>query len=926
MSSSKPSLYLLDAYALIYRAYYAFIRNPRVNSKGLNTSAMFGFTNTLNDVINNYKPTHIAVAFDIPGEVFRHETFAEYKANREETPDDIRLAIPFIRKIIQGFRIPILEKEGYEADDVIGTIAKKAEKEGFEVFMVTPDKDYGQLVSEHIKMLKPGRQGNPNEIWGIEEIKNKFGIDRPEQVIDILGLQGDSVDNIPGVPGIGPKTAMKLITQYGSVEEVIQHADELKGKMKERVKENAEQALLSKDLATIICDVPIDFEPEKVIIEEADKDALREVFSELEFRTLSERILGEKMAASGEQMDLFGAGTKAKADVATASTMQVFDPEKVKYSLIETKDKRTTFLKNLMKQKAVCFDTETTSVDANNAELVGVSFSWKEGEAYYIPLPENQAGTKFILSEFENFFGSEDILKIGHNLKYDITVLHWYGIEVKGPMFDTMIAHYLINPEMKHSMDELSETYLQYRPISIEALIGKKGKSQKSMRDIPVEDVAPYANEDADITFRLYEFFKKQIEESKDLKQLFYDLEMPLMSVLARMESEGVKIDREALATFSEKLTGIILSLEKEIYELAGKEFNIGSPKQLGIILFEDLKIDSKPKKTKSGQYSTNEETLMKYANDQPIVGKLLEYRQVVKLKSTYVDALPGLINEKDGRIHTTYMQAVAATGRLSSQNPNLQNIPIRTELGRRIREAFIPTDDKHVIFAADYSQIELRLIAHLSGDEAMIKAFNDGEDIHAATAAKVFDVDPKEVSREMRSKAKVVNFGIIYGISAFGLSQRINVSRSEAAELIDNYFAKYPGIKKYMDESIAFAREHGYVQTIMKRRRYLKDINGRNPTVRGFAERNAINAPIQGSAADMIKVAMIRIDRALREKGFQSKMILQVHDELVFDAVKSELSELSTLVEKEMKEAFTELSVPMKVDMDTGENWLEAH
>jgi DNA polymerase-1 len=926
MSQKRPTLYLLDAYALIYRAYYAFIRNPRVNSKGMNTSAMFGFTNTLNDIIKNYQPTHIAVAFDIPGDVFRNETFAEYKANREETPNDIKLAIPYIRKIIQGFRIPILEKEGFEADDIVGTISRQAEKEGFDVFMVTPDKDFGQLVTEHVKMLKPGRQGNPNEIWGIKEICEKFGIERPEQVIDILGLQGDSVDNIPGVPGVGPKTATKLIADYGSVEGVIEHSHELKGKLKERVQENKEQALLSKELATIICDVPIDFKADEVILEEPDRDALREIFADLEFRTMSERILGEKMASSGDQMDLFGGGGVSVGSEETATTMEVFDPEKVNYNLIETKDKRSTFLKNLMKQKEVCFDTETTSVDANNCELVGMSFSWKEGEAYYVPIPENQAGAKFILKEFKPFFENNQVLKIGHNLKYDITVLKWYDMEVLGPIFDTMIAHYLINPDMKHNMDELSETYLGYRPISIEALIGKKGKNQKSMRDIPIEDAAPYANEDADITYRLYKLFKEKVEESDELKKLFYEVEMPLVSVLARMEFAGVKIDREALSNFSKELERIIVNLEKEVYELAGQEFNIGSPKQLGVILFEELKIDPKPKKTKSGQYSTNEETLLKYEHEQPIVSKLLEYRQVVKLKSTYVDALPELINPKSERIHTTYMQAVAATGRLSSQNPNLQNIPIRTELGRRTREAFIPTDEEHIIFAADYSQIELRLIAHLSQDEAMVKAFNEGEDIHAATAAKVFDVEPEEVTREMRSKAKVVNFGIIYGISAFGLSQRINVSRAEASDLIKNYFAKYPGIKAYMDESIAFAREHGYVETILKRRRYLKDINGRNPTVRGFAERNAINAPIQGSAADMIKVAMVRIDEVFKRRDFKSKMILQVHDELVFDALRSELDIIKPIVEKEMMSAFSGLSVPMKVDMDTGENWLEAH
>lgn len=932
MSQKRPTLYLLDAYALIFRAYYAFIRNPRINSKGLNTSAMFGFTNTLNDIIKTYQPTHIAVVFDVPGDVFRNEIYPEYKANRDETPSDIKLSVPYIRKIIEGFKIPILEKEGFEADDVVGTISRVAEKQGFDVFMVTPDKDFGQLVTAHVKMFKPGRQGNPTEIWGIEEICEKFGIERTEQVIDILGLQGDAVDNIPGVPGVGPKTATKLIAEYGSVEGVIEHSNELKGKLKERIEENKEQALLSKELATINREVPIKFVAEEVILEEPDRDALREIFADLEFRSMSERILGEKMASTGEhstsasgQMDLFGSGGEASEE-SEITNMNVFDPEKVNYSLIETKDKRSTFLKKLIKQEAVCFDTETTSVDANNCELVGISFSWKEGEAYYVPIPENQAGAKHILKEFEPFFSNEKTLKIGHNLKYDITVLKWYGLEVLGPIFDTMIAHYLINPDMKHGMDELSETYLGYRPISIETLIGKKGKNQKSMREIPVETAAPYANEDADITYRLYLDFKKRVESSDNLNGLFYEMEMPLVNVLAKMEFEGVKIDNEALKEFSKELEKIIIGLEKEIYQLAGREFNIGSPKQLGVILFDELKIDSKPKKTKSGQYSTNEETLMKYENDQPIVSKLLEYRQVVKLKSTYVDALPELINPKDKRIHTTYMQAVAATGRLSSQNPNLQNIPIRTELGRRTREAFIPTSDKHVIFAADYSQIELRLIAHLSNDEAMVRAFNDGEDIHAATAAKVFDVDIDAVTREMRSKAKVVNFGIIYGISAFGLAQRISVSRAEAADLINNYFKKYPGIKEYMDDRIAFAREHGYVETIMKRRRYLKDINGRNPTVRGFAERNAINAPIQGSAADMIKVAMIRIDSVFEKKNFKSKMILQVHDELVFDALASELNEIRPIVEREMMNAFSDLSVPMKVDMDTGKNWLEAH
>ena len=921
----KKTLYLLDAYALIFRAYYAFIRNPRVNSKGLNTSAMFGFTNTLAEILNNKKPTHIAVAFDVSGPTFRNDDYPEYKANREETPDDIKLSIPYIKKIIEGYNIPILEKEGFEADDVIGTIAKKAEKEGYEVFMVTPDKDFGQLVSEKIKILKPGRQGNKSEVLGVEEVCEKFKVKRPDQVIDMLGLWGDSVDNIPGIPGVGEKTAQKLLAEYDNVDGIIEHADELKGKMKEKVKDNAEQARLSKKLATIICDVPIDFKPKELKLSEPNKDALHEVFSELEFRTLSERLLGEKIDVnSGEQMDLFSSGEDTDSPVSTEENS--FSPDKADYKVIETKDKRQTFIKEMMKQKVVCFDTETTSLDANNADLVGMSFSWKEGEAYYVPLPEKTAATKFILKDFEEFFHSDKITKVGHNLKYDITVLHWHDTDVTGPMFDTMLAHYLLQPDMKHSMDELAETYLNYRPISIETLIGKKGKNQKSMRDVPLEEIAPYASEDADITFRLYEKFSKEINKNEGLKKLFYEIEMPLMPVLARMESKGVNIDKGALEEISGELEKEAENLEKKIYEYAGESFNISSPKQLGVILFDKLKIDDKPKKTKSGQYSTNEETLTKLADKHEIVECILEYRQVVKLKSTYVDALPLLINEKDNKIHTTYMQAVAATGRLSSQNPNLQNIPIRTERGRRVRKAFIPSSDDYTILAADYSQIELRLIAELSGDKGMLSAFKNGEDIHAATAAKVFDVEAEDVSREMRSKAKVVNFGIIYGISAFGLSQRINVSRSEASDLIKNYFEKYPGIKEYMDKSIEFAREHGYVETIMKRRRYLKDINSGNATVRGFAERNAINAPIQGSAADMIKIAMIRVDKVFRTKKYKSSMILQVHDELVFDAHKDEIEEIMPIIEKEMQGAIPDLGVPMNVDMDTGVNWLEAH
>jgi DNA polymerase-1 len=927
MSTPEKNLYLIDAYALIYRAYYAFIRNPRVNSKGLNTSAMFGFTNTLMDVINNHKPTHIAVAFDLSGPTFRNDVYPAYKANREETPDDIKVSIPYVKKIIQAFKIPILEMAGYEADDIIGTIAKRAEKEGFNVFMVTPDKDFGQLVTEQVKMLKPSRMGNGNELWGPKEVTERFGIQRTEQVIDMLGLWGDSVDNIPGIPGIGEKTAQKLLAVYDSVEGLIEHADELKGKLKDKVKEHADQALLSKQLATIACDVPVEFDPKALELEDPDPDRLREIFSELEFRTLTQRILGEKMQSASPtsaQMDLFGESQAPEADGAPKD-MRSHDPSQVDYKIIETKDKRTTFIKELLKQKAVCFDTETTSVDANLAELVGISFSWKAGEAYYVPIPENQKAARFILEDFEPFFSNTNILKIGHNLKYDITVLHWAGTAVAGPHFDTMIAHYLIQPDMKHGMDELAETYLGYRPISIESLIGKKGKDQQSMRDIALEVVAPYASEDADITFRLYELFAKKVAGEDWLKGLFYNIEMPLMPVLAKIEAHGVRIDKEALGQISDSLAKEAIGLEAEIYEDAGRKFNIASPKQLGIILFEELKIDEKPKKTKSGQYSTNEETLLKYA-DNPIVGKLLDYRQISKLKSTYVDSLPTLINPRDNRVHTTYMQAVASTGRLSSQNPNLQNIPIRTARGREVRKAFIPTDENHVIFAADYSQIELRIMAELSGDRGMLDAFEAGEDVHAATAAKVFSVKPEEVTREMRSKAKMVNFGIIYGISAFGLAQRIGISRGEAAELIENYFAQYPNVKAYMDKSIALARENGYVETIKKRRRYLPDINSRNATVRGFAERNAINAPIQGSAADMIKIAMIHIGNAIEKEGFKSRMILQVHDELVFDALKEELPGLQKMVEAHMRTAIPELEVPIKVDMDTGNNWLEAH
>jgi DNA polymerase-1 len=929
MNNTRPTLYLIDAYAIIFRAYYAFIRSPRVNSKGINTSAMFGFTNTLLDVINNYRPTHIAVAFDPAGPVFRNVTYEAYKANREETPDDIKLSVPWIKRIIQAFNIPILECEGYEADDVIGTIATEAEQRGYDVYMVTPDKDFGQLVTEHIKIFRPGRQGNEHEIWGPKEVCDKFEIQHPKQVTDILGLWGDSVDNIPGIPGIGEKTAKKLLADFESVEGVIANAESLKGKLKENVMAFAHQALLSKQLATIAIDAPIHFDEKALELEPPNKDAIREVFSELEFRTLLQRVLNESLpvaSPAGAQMDLFGESPSRNENHTNQAHTNSYQPDTVSYRVVDTKDKRATLVKELSKQKCWCFDTETTSVDANSAELVGIAFSWGKGEAAYVPLPANEQATKFILADFEPLFSNKTALKIGHNLKYDITVLHWYGTKVHGPLYDTMLAHYLLQPDMRHGMDELAEVYLGYKPISIESLIGKKGKGQGSMRDVPVEEIAPYACEDADVTLQLYRVFNDEVKKQPGLDTLLQEVEMPLVPVLVQMEATGVRIDLDALSKLSKELEEDTRALEAEIYTLAGKRFNISSPRQLGVILFEELKISDKAKKTKTGQYATNEEVLQQHANDHPIINKLLEFREVVKLKSTYVDALPSLVNERDGRIHTTYMQAVAATGRLSSQNPNLQNIPVRTARGKEIRRAFVASDEDHTIFAADYSQIELRLIAELSGDEAMLGAFTAGEDIHAATAARVFDVPLAEVTREMRNRAKTVNFGIIYGISAFGLSQRIGIPRGEAGELIKNYFSKYPGIRKYMDEQIAFARKHGYVETLLKRRRYLKDINSPNATVRGFAERNAINAPIQGSAADMIKIAMLQVHKAMEAEGLKSKMILQVHDELVFDALKSELHVLRPLVISEMQQAMPQLKVPIQVDTNTGLNWLEAH
>ena len=936
MSDDNKTLWLLDAYALIYRAHFAFSQNQMINSKGLNTSAIYGFTSTLFDVLNTHNPTHIAVVFDTSAPTARHIEFPAYKANREETPDDIKLAVPYIKKIIKGFNIPTLYSDGFEADDVIGTLAKKAEKEGYKTYMMTPDKDFGQLVSENIFMYKPARMGNKAEIWGIEEVCKRFEIENPLQVIDYLGMCGDAVDNIPGIPGVGDKTAKKFLKEYGSIENLLANTADLKGKMKEKVEASKELALLSKKLATIIIDVPIEFDPNDLKRDPLNKKELEQVFADVEFRTLSKRILGEEVsiAPSNEgQMDLFSAGanTPDKAD-AKLDQETTTEPREFKtlentdhnYELVDTDAKLDALVKLLKNSTSYCFDTETTSVDAMVAELVGLAFSVKAGEAYYVPVSESREEASTVLIKFKEIFEDSSKEVIAQNLKYDLTVLKSYGIELKGKFFDTMIAHYLLEPDQKHGMDILAETYLSYKPQSIVELIGKKGKNQGSMRDVDVKTVAEYAGEDADITFQLKQVFEKELG-SGDIRKLFDEVEMPLISVLAAMEYEGINLDCDTLAEFSKELEVSLAELTKEITDLATTEFNIDSPKQLGQVLFEVLKIDEKAKKTKTGQYSTSEETLAKLTGKHEIVSKVLEYRSLKKLKSTYVDSLPDLVNSKTGHIHTNYMQTVAATGRLSSNSPNLQNIPIRTEKGREIRKAFIPRSEDFQLLAADYSQIELRIIAALSGDEGMIDAFKNGIDIHSVTASKVFDVPLEEVDRDMRSKAKTVNFGIIYGISAFGLSQRINIPRKEAKVIIDNYFEKYPGIKTYMDDSIAFAKEHGYVETIMKRRRYLKDINGKNAIMRGFAERNAINAPIQGSAADIIKLAMINLQQELLKQNFKSKLLLQVHDELVFDVHKDEVERIKPLIKEKMENA-VKLSVPLTVEMDIASNWLEAH
>jgi DNA polymerase-1 len=925
----EKKLFLLDAFALIYRGYFALNSNAKfnpVNSKGLDTSAILGFTNTLVEVLTKQKPTHIAVVFDTAAPTARHEDFTDYKANREEMPDAIAVAIPYIKEILAAFKIPVLESDGYEADDVIGTLAKKAEEKGFITYMMTPDKDFGQLVSENIFIYKPGRFGADAEILGVKEVCEKFEVSNPLQVIDILGLWGDAVDNIPGIPGVGEKTAKQLIKEFGSIENLLANTDKLKGKLKERVEENKEKAIMSKKLATILTDAPVEFNEQELILEEPDKERVLELFSELEFRTLAKRVLGQEIQSVNKsgQMDMFGNVEESPVAEKEIEEFNTIKNTPHNYILVQTLNEVEALCQQLLQQKEICFDTETTSLDAIDAELVGMSFSYKKSEAYYIAFPADRTEAERLIQPIKKVLENEQILKVGQNIKYDILVLKNYGVEVRGVLFDTMLAHYLIEPEKKHGMDYLSETFLNYRPVSIEELIGKKGKSQGSMRDVPLDLIKEYAAEDADITLQLKEVLAPQLAPN-NCEKLFYEIETPLIQVLAAMEYEGVNISAAFLNEYSQKLQEELLVLEKSIYEQAGISFNIDSPKQLGEVLFDKLKIDEKAKKTKTGQYATGEDVLAKLSKKHPIIEQILDYRELRKLKSTYVDSLPEMVNKKTGRVHTSFMQAVAATGRLSSNNPNLQNIPIRTERGRMVRKAFVPRSSDYLLLSADYSQVELRIIAALSNDENMITAFKEGKDIHAATAARVFGVPLEEVSKDMRSKAKAVNFGIIYGQSAFGLSENLGISRTEAKEIIDNYFQQYPAIKAYMDNNIQLAREKGYVETIMGRRRYLNDINSSNATVRGFAERNAINAPIQGSAADIIKKAMIDIYVELKKHQLQTKMILQVHDELVFDLYKPEKEQVMHLVKEKMEGAFN-LGVPLITEMNTGENWLEAH
>ncbi len=942
--AQQKRLFLLDAYALIFRGYYAFIKNPRINSKGLDTSAIMGFMNSLLDVIKRENPDHLAVCFDQGGSVDRTEMFEAYKANRDETPEAIKVAVPYIKELLKAMHIPIMVKEGFEADDVIGTLAKQAENQGYQTFMVTPDKDFAQLVSDNIFMYRP-KNGGGYDVWGIPEVQEQFGVERPEQVIDFLGMKGDAVDNIPGLPGVGDKTAKKFLAEFGSMEGLLANIDKLKGKMKEKVEANAELGLLSKKLARIMLDVPVEFDETDFEMSEPDIEAVKTIFMDLEFRRLMENFIktftkeGEALAmeptqsnkaptkapqtAGAGQFSLFDTGGNTTSTIAHSGRL-TYEVVQHFYQHVDTPVALKLFIKSVMKQKSVCFDTETTSIDPLKAQLVGIAFSWEAGKGFYIPFPENQEKAQELIELLRPFFEDESIEKIGQNLKYDIKVLAKYNITVKGKLFDTMLAHYLINPDMRHNMDVLAETYLNYTPISIETLIGKKGKNQLSMRQVSLDKQTEYATEDADITLQLKEHFEKELGEA-NTQTLFDDIEVPLLKVLAKMELEGINLDKPFLEKLSHELDNDIKNLEQEIYTEAGEEFNIASPKQLGIVLFEKMKLIDKPKKTKTGQYSTSEDVLSYLAKDHKIIQNILDYRGLTKLKSTYVDALPIQVDPTSNRVHTDYMQTVAATGRLSSNNPNLQNIPIRTERGREVRKAFIPRNVDYTLLAADYSQIELRIIAALSEEDHMINAFKHGEDIHASTAAKVFNVPIEEVTREQRSNAKTVNFGIIYGVSAFGLSNQTDLSRSEAKELIDTYYTTYPKLKDYIGKQVDFARENGYVQTVLGRRRYLKDINSRNAVVRGAAERNAVNAPIQGSAADIIKIAMINIDKKLTEGNYKTKMLLQVHDELVFDAYKPELEKVKAMIKTEMEGAY-KLAVPLDVEIGMGDNWLEAH
>jgi DNA polymerase-1 len=951
----SKKVFLLDAMALVFRAYYALIRSPRITSKGKNTNAQFGFINTLADLINNQKPTHIAVCFDTSAPTERHTDFADYKANRQEAPEDLVIAIPDIKRIIRGFNIPVVELDGFEADDVIGTLSKQAAKAGYEVYMVTPDKDYGQLVAENIKIYKPGYQGGDAEILGVKEVCEKWNIQDVHQVIDILGLMGDAVDNIPGIAGVGEKTAAKLLAEYGTLENVLENADKIKGALGEKVRNGKNAAIMSKKLATIITNVPVEFHEEDFRLKEMNREVLREVFTDLEFKTVAKRILGEELvvtagkAPEGVQTDLFGnvvenkKKTESRIQNTEGAGAEMTDEERVesseavkagktihntphKYIAIEGEAAIKTLVKELMEQPEVCFDTETTGIDANDVEMVGMSFSYTPGEGYYVPVPADQEQTKAILKYFEPLFNKKDILWVGQNLKYDMLVLKWYNYELAGNTFDTMLAHYVIDPDGKRSMDVMSAQYLGYEPVHIDELIGKKGKNQGTMRDVVLEKITEYAAEDADITLQLKQVFTPMLK-AKEVEKVFSEVENPLVKVLTAMEFEGVRVDVDFLNSYSTQLDKEAKQAEENVYQQAGVKFNLASPKQLGEVLFEKLQLDPKAKKTKTGQYATGEDVLLKLANQNKIVEDILAFRELTKLKSTYVDALPTMINRKTGRVHTSYAQAVAVTGRLSSNNPNLQNIPVRTDRGKEIRKAFIPRDSDHILLSADYSQIELRIVAAISGDPAMCDAFKNAKDIHTATAAKVYGIEENEVTKEMRYKAKSVNFGIIYGQGAFGLADNLGISRTEAKEIIDNYKKQFANIQKYMDDTINFAREHGYVQTLMGRKRWLRDINSSNFTVRGFAERNAINSPIQGTAADMIKLAMNRIHETFKQHQFKSKMILQVHDELIFDATRDEAETIKPIILECMRSALPlPNEVPVEAEIGGGENWLEAH